>query len=306
MDTAADAVAAAAAAAAGGTAADVDVLQLRVGQAAGYSVAFTGVYVGLLYAVRGARARPGRSKDHPGVIWRRIWLSLLACAISAALLVHLAGRRAESFISAIVRLTGLQLDLGDVANSLSLAAVLFAGPLYEALVSGWLAPTSVMGELVSPAGLRNYVFGPVTEEFVFRGCIGAVHLLAGVTRPRVIMLTPLYFGLAHVHKVYERVRTYGLRALPQALVVAAVQLGYTSIFGWLASFLLLRTGSIWPAVAVHAFCNAMGLPRVSGLVRNSYFHSAIYYVLLLAGALAFAFAAPHVAGKRSFDPLRPA
>ena len=33
------------------------------------------------------------------------------------------------------------------------------------------------------------------EEVVFRGCICAVSLMAGMTRRQVIFATPLYFGL---------------------------------------------------------------------------------------------------------------
>ena len=44
------------------------------------------------------------------------------------------------------------------------------------------------------------------------------------------------------------------------LFSAAFQLIYTTIFGMLASFLFLRTGSILPPFSAHVFCNIMGLP----------------------------------------------
>ena len=45
-----------------------------------------------------------------------------------------------------------------------------------------------------------------------------------------------------------------------------MQFGYTTVFGWYAAFLLLRTGNLWGVVAVHSFCNWMGLPRVWGKI----------------------------------------
>lgn len=279
---------------------------IPVSRAVSYSVLCTVLYVGILYVVPGARVRRGRSKDHPGVIARRIGLSLLTCAASAALLLHVGQRPFEPPLSAAVRLIGLRFDVSTIAKALLLVAVLFAGPLYEYLVvdGGLLSwPRDAVAELASMRGLRNYVAGPLTEEFVFRGCICSLHLIADVPLGRVILLTPLYFAIAHAHHVYERVATHGRAHLGPALIVALVQLGYTSIFGWLANFLLVKTGSIWPPVAVHAFCNAMGLPRVHGKVGGSVAHTGIYYTLLVGGAIAFARLAPTVAPDTSlFEP----
>ena len=280
--------------------------KVELGTAIWYSVACTSIYVGVLYLLPGARPRRGRSKDHPGVIYRRILLSIITCAVSTVLLLNVGRRPLEPVSIAANRLLGLRFDATVVTRSVLLVAVLFAGPLYEYLIvdGGFTTlPRDIHRELMSARGLRNYIAGPLTEEFVFRGCICSLHLLAGVSLGRVILLTPLYFAIAHAHHVYERVATHGLPHLRSACVVAAVQLGYTTIFGWLANFLLIQTGSIWPPFVVHAFCNAMGLPRVHGKVGNSSIHTAVYYGLLLAGAVAFARLAPSVApGGALFEP----
>lgn len=44
-------------------------------------------------------------------------------------------------------------------------------------------------------GVRNYFFGPITEELVFRACVLAVYHLAGSSRNKMIFLSPLLFGL---------------------------------------------------------------------------------------------------------------
>ncbi len=41
-----------------------------------------------------------------------------------------------------------------------------------------------------------------------------------------------------------------------------VQLLYTTLFGTYCAYLFLRTGSIFPPISAHAFCNVMGLPEL--------------------------------------------
>lgn len=48
--------------------------------------------------------------------------------------------------------------------------------------------------------LRNYIVAPVTEEFVFRGCM--VPLLRDQFSPiSTVLLTPVFFGVAHFHHI---------------------------------------------------------------------------------------------------------
>jgi prenyl protein peptidase len=129
---------------------------------------------------------------------------------------------------------------------------------------------------------------------------------------QTIFLTPIIFGLAHVHHFYEFRLTHPQVPAAAALARSLFQLGYTTLFGAYATFLFLRTGSLLAVCAVHAFCNCMGLPQVWGRVeplpvlaggdvgenggngngrkqqgekRASILWSAAYYVLLVAGAV---------------------
>lgn len=53
---------------------------------------------------------------------------------------------------------------------------------------------------------------------------------------------------------------------------------FTTVFGWYAAFVFLRTGHLASAYVVHAFCNTMGFPRFgdisshpqSGLIRGAF------------------------------------
>jgi prenyl protein peptidase len=82
----------------------------------------------------------------------------------------------------------------------------------------------------------------------------------------LIFLTPLFFGVAHVHHLYEFMLTHPYTPLLPVLIRTLFQLTYTAIFGAFATFLYLRTGSLPAAILTHAFCNCMGLPRVWGRV----------------------------------------
>jgi prenyl protein peptidase len=43
---------------------------------------------------------------------------------------------------------------------------------------------------------------------------------------------------------------------------------YTTLFGWHASFLYLRTASLLPPILSHIFCNIMGFPQLGEQLHN--------------------------------------
>lgn len=121
-------------------------------------------------------------------------------------------------------------------------------------------------------------------------------ILARTSLTKTIFLSPLVFGLAHVHHLYEFRITHPTVSLPMALLRSVFQLGYTTLFGAYATFLYLRTGSLLAVVVVHMLCNTMGLPRVMGAVTGrgredgsvvavGRAWSVAYYVLLVVGAV---------------------
>lgn len=93
-----------------------------------------------------------------------------------------------------------------------------------------------------------------------------LHILAHFSGKKIIFLTPLYFGIAHVHHLYEFRLTHP--KTPMLLVVARslFQFTYTSLFGFFAAFVFLRTGNVLSLILAHSFCNWMGLPRFWGRV----------------------------------------
>lgn len=97
-----------------------------------------------------------------------------------------------------------------------------------------------------------------------------------------LLRTPLLTLMtAHAHHAWETYNRFGRTAaaakrailmtrmfaigVPASVTnnLSVFQLSYTTLFGIHASYLFLRTGSIWPSITAHMFCNTMGIPEIS-------------------------------------------
>ncbi|KAL1858978.1 CAAX prenyl protease [Diaporthe australafricana] len=265
-------------------------------------VLYTLLYVIPFYLSPKTRPSPTLSRDAPSVIRARITSVTVTCAVASlttlAVLTRVGG---HGFGSALHALGYWPAGLPEALRALLLTAALFLGPLFEALVveggwRDWLALEPVKEVLSEMTAWRNIVAGPLTEEVLFRSAAVPLMVLARTPLARTIFISPLVFGLAHVHHLYEFRVTHPGVPLAAALLRSAFQLGYTTLFGAYATFVFLRSGSLLAAFAVHVLCNSMGLPRVWGRVegRSRDGRSVIvvgggwsvaYYVLLVVGAL---------------------
>lgn len=208
-----------------------------------------------------------------------------------------------------------------ILRCLALTFLLYMGPLFELVLVDRIfrqlrRGKAIVETLSSWQGYRNYVAGPVTEEILFRSVVIAVNLLAKLSPSRIVFLTPLYFGIAHIHHFYEFTLTHPHTPLLPAVLRSVFQFTYTTLFGWYAAFVYVRTGSLYACIIIHAFCNTMGLPRFWGRLTTVEEHplapvairgkddtsplqttgrggalgvqwTVAYYVLLVAGAYAF-------------------
>jgi prenyl protein peptidase len=93
-----------------------------------------------------------------------------------------------------------------------------------------------------------------------------LHVLAEFSGNQVVFLTPLYFGIAHLHHLYEFRITHPEVPVFLAVLRSLFQFTYTSLFGFFATFVYLRTGNVYTCMLAHTFCNWMGLPRFYGRV----------------------------------------
>lgn len=152
----------------------------------------------------------------------------------------------------------------------------------------WITPTKhslhlfLKDETYRWTILRNLIIAPISEEVIFRACIiapllsSSSHRITGTTttttkkvlRPtQVCWISPLFFGLAHLHHFYEQYRKLPIMertkdAILKLTIGVLFQFLYTTLFGAYASHVFIRTGSLFSVILVHIFCNYMGLPEV--------------------------------------------
>jgi prenyl protein peptidase len=214
--------------------------------------------------------------------------------------LSLAPQLAGGVQSATTELLGLRW-LGFVpalAIPFCLTATLFAAPLLLLAIdisSGLVDPLPSRLDLLA---LRDYVFAPVTEEWAFRACMVPALCLDGWSFASAVAVAPIFFGAAHLHHVHEAV-VYQGRPLRAALIAMCFQMTYTTVFGWYASWLFVRTGHLAAPVAAHAFCNLLGFPDFLRMSMHRYkvplLASLVLSILIFSVSLA-PLTEPHLYG----------
>ncbi|OQR97739.1 peptidase family U48 [Achlya hypogyna] len=275
-------------------------------------LAMAAAYVGVLYcAPTHVRALP---RDHPTQILTRFFLISFVCVLSPIYMMTFYQQSANGM--SLLAWLGLHRDILStvVATGLCLllTVVLFAGSLFasalelqkEATAMSWLEALKATQLYASfrhehLKAIRTYIYvihdkrisqikqAPLTEEFVFRGCMAALLLNAGFSVSHIVFLSPLAFGVAHAHHFYEHVR--GGMPWMRALAIVVFQLVYTTVFGIYATFLFLRTGQLVAIIVVHAFCNVMGFPDLSFVSPDSDLYTYRHSILgvYLVGIVCF-------------------
>ncbi|KAF9234688.1 CAAX protease self-immunity-domain-containing protein [Melanogaster broomeanus] len=195
--------------------------------------------------------------------------TLLCCVLVFGLMTAVSGNDNDQLTPLQLTVVYLGLTPTNILPHL-VTPILFLGPLYGHFLVETLPSQRNSSFLnggasfvFSLTGMRNYVIGPTTEEIVFRACVLTVYHLAQASRVRMIFLSPLLFGAAHLHHAWDTYNRYGRSpaALKRAAIGTAFQFTYTSIFGFYCSYLFLRTGSVLAPITAHIFCNIMGVPQ---------------------------------------------
>jgi len=267
-----------------------------------YSLSVSSVYVLSLYAIPlRVRSLP---RDEPLHVYYRILASSTATILALLWTAHYDIKLPElTFLESI----GVRYDtaLASVVVTVILMAIFYLGPLVvnitlfitkskylvswrgvltkrpqsESLANVLVA--TISGYLASCSSIilfRNLIFAPVTEEVVFRGLLingilTSRSALAGTSLdstiiPVVCCLAPAWFAVAHVHHLLEKIVVMKM-SVASAVVSTLVQMTYTSIFGAIASYLLLKTGNIISPITSHMICNFVGLPDLGFMTPPS-------------------------------------
>ncbi|ORY04903.1 Abi-domain-containing protein [Basidiobolus meristosporus CBS 931.73] len=264
---------------------------------------FVAVFVGGFYVKSPVSHSANFSKNDPRVIIHRIKCVLVACIVSPLYLYMLLSYKGyfnqkNSFLE-LLNILGLSYRsaITSIVSSLLIVAALFLGPLVLAALDQELPFQSqfnftadVLETVTSLSGFRNFIFGPIAEEFIFRSCMVPVYHFAGFSPSITVLCLPLYFGAAHIHHAIAVY--YKTRSLRGALIGAGIcqlnafQFFYCTVFGMLATFLFSRTSSIYGPVASHTFCNIMGFPDLSGPKRYPK-HRTLLWISLIGGVFLF-------------------
>uniref|UniRef100_A0A8D8N554 CAAX prenyl protease 2 n=1 Tax=Culex pipiens TaxID=7175 RepID=A0A8D8N554_CULPI len=215
------------------------------------------IYVASLYVWRSKHDR-----DHPSTIKRRFFSVFVVMIISPVFVALLTSEGVFQRYS-VWQIMGFRLEglFTAIVLPLVLTATLFLGPLSVTLTNGlwriYSEPMYWVNAVQNLMWLRNHLVAPLSEEFTFRACM--LPLLLQTFRPHVAMLiTPLLFGLAHLHHIKERLRDG--TPLRVVLTVSFFQFFYTTIFGIYSAYLFVRSGHFAAPFVAHAFCNHMGFP----------------------------------------------
>lgn len=283
------------------------------------SIAYVLIYVIPFYLSSATRPSKTLTRDAPSSIRARTRAVNGSTIVCSAITILVLLKHDLSLPEALGFLGAWPISVWDTARSMLLVIILFAGPIFEyGVVDGefkdWIRLKGVRETLTSWIGYRNFIVGPVSEEIVWRSCIIPLHMLAHFSGKQVVFLTPLYFGIAHLHHFYEFRIGHPEVPLAMAVLRSLFQFTYTSLFGFFAAFVYIRTGNVYTCMLAHTFCNWMGLPRFYGRVgveagvpvgppgvgkkddedRNpsalqgtSTMWTIAYYVILVAGAHGF-------------------
>ena len=148
--------------------------------------------------------------------------------------------------------------------------------------------------------LRNLAIAPLAEEAIFRACLIPPLLASNSKTDKPLSPTatawigPLFFGVAHLHHLYEQYRQIPPRQRSRKIVCQLLlgllfQWAYTTLFGAYVSHVFIRTASLSGVTLAHVICNYLGLPEISFVnpTSNLYCYRWIISILYLVGICLF-------------------
>ena len=139
----------------------------------------------------------------------------------------------------------------------------FLGPLVQKFfesVSVANAVREFFKELKSFYQFRAIVIAPLTEEMIYRSFTCSLWELSGISRKKIIFLSPVTFGVCHFSNFFF----LSSKSIVKKLLICGFQCCYTIVFGWWEAFVWLNTHCFVAVVLIHSFCNSMGFPDFGG------------------------------------------
>merc|ERR1719158_2655319 len=110
-------------------------------------------------------------------------------------------------------------------------------------------------------------------------------LLGHYTHSQAIVVSPLFFGVAHFHHMVERIRKG--EDILSSFLISMFQFTYTTIFGMSSALLFIRTGHFAAPFLVHAYCNFMGFPDFAEVINSEPKKRLFLALMFVTGAITF-------------------
>jgi len=241
-------------------------------------------YVASLYVWRS-----NLDRDHPDTIKRRFVSAAFMTIVSPVFVWKFgADHLLENFT--LMDLLGLRTQglIQACILPLLLTMILFLGPTAMLLLDErfrvFCVPMFWKQSLQDWIWWRNHVVAPFSEEFTFRACMVPV-LLGYYSHFWAIIISPLFFGVAHFHHMVERIRKG--HDVMTSFLVSMFQFAYTTIFGMYSAFLFIKTGHFAAPFIVHAYCNFMGFPDFMEVANSEPRKRAVLMFLFVLGVILF-------------------
>ena len=278
-------------------------------------VAMAVIFVGVLYLAPSDVANLGRN-DPRQIVWRMYALCGVSIVCPIIIYFCLDGHNRNGYI--LLSKLGLLLSTDHDDSAAAAVEGYFGQVVVRWLFNGVVVPTIVtaslfLGPLLEAyyeniefgrkesllsarrlyrrytedmVAVRAYILAPIFEEWVFRACM--IVVLKQISDPEsrlstgaIALYSPLYFGVAHLHHVYNMVYKEK-RSWKSSLIVCFVQFLYTSLFGSYVAYVFCRTNNVYGIIIQHSFCNFMGLPQPVWF-RNPQHYLNKYSVILSFG-----------------------
>lgn len=228
-----------------------------------------------------------QNRNNPSVMRRRMLkISGMTAVDLLVVYIYLKLYRVE----APFKLMGIAIEINTetlrkMINTLILFVLLFIGPLSNQIFIEKVNPlTDFYQEVSTIQGFRNYIFGPISEEIVYRACCLAVYSPIVSDWHSVIVYSPLLFAVAHLNHGWDLYLS-GQYQITQIAMSLLLQMSYTWLFGVLANKILVSQENIYSCILVHSFCNYMGLPDITP--QGPKWWKFCYWSLLCLGVYTF-------------------
>ncbi|KAJ8963282.1 hypothetical protein NQ318_018749 [Aromia moschata] len=232
------------------------------------------------------------SRDHPTTIKKR-FISAFVMLFVAPCFLYIGLDRNILEKTPLFEILGLRTQglCQAIFMPLFLTIILFLGPISMELYSGlsklYTEEMYWFSNVTNLIWIRNHIAAPFSEEFTYRSCMLPL-LLQSLKPATAVIISPLFFGVAHFHHMRERMKYMGLD-FSTALKISCFQFVYTTIFGMYSSYIFYRTGHFVSLFIVHAFCNHMGFPEIVEIGTYKRKKQIIIISLFFIGFIAWCF-----------------